>query len=61
MNVFILLLAISKQLKLQEPDCIHSGDNLTKINSFLKKKFLAFLEAEISSVEVVGILISKVV
>ncbi len=34
MNVFILLLAISKRLKLQEPDCIHSEDNLTKINFF---------------------------
>ena len=59
-SVFILLLAISKRSKLQEPDCIHSGDNLTKINfSFLK--FPAYLEAEISLVEVVGILISKVV
>ena len=53
MNVFILLLAISKRLKLQEPDCIHSGDNLTK--------FITVLEAEISLVEGVGILISKVV
>ena len=34
MNVFILLLAISKRLKLQEPDCIHSGDDLIKINFF---------------------------
>ena len=32
MNVLILLLAISKRLKLQEPDCIYSRDNLTKIN-----------------------------
>ena len=60
-NDFILLLAISKQLKLQEPDCIHFGDNLTKINSLFFLKFLAFLKAEISLVEVVGILISKVV
>ena len=60
MNVFILLLAISKRLKLQEPDCIHSGDDMTKINFFFLK-FLAFLEAEISLVEDVGILISKVV
>ena len=34
MNVSILLLAISKWLKLQEPDCIHSEDNLTKFNFF---------------------------
>ena len=33
-NDFSLLHAISKRLKLQQPDCIHSEDNLTKINSF---------------------------
>ena len=45
MNVFVLLFAISKRLKLQEPDCIHSEDNLPKFNCFLEK-FLAILEAE---------------
>ena len=59
MNVFILLLAISKRLKLQEPDCIQFEDNLTKINFFLK--FLAVLEVEISSVKGVVILIRTVV
>ena len=53
MNVFVLLLAIFKWLKLQRPDCIHFEDNLTNINFFLK--FLAFLEAEMSSVKGVGI------
>ena len=38
-NVFILLLAISTWLKLQKPDCIHSEDNLTKINFFFEKSF----------------------
>ena len=42
MNVFILLLAISKRLKLQEPDCIHSEDNLTKFNFFFEKKFFSY-------------------
>ena len=61
MNVFILLLAISKRLKLQEPDCIHFEDNLTKINFFFFLKFLAVLEAKISLGKGVGILIGKVV
>ena len=30
--IFFTLLAISKRLKLHEPDCIHSEDNLTMIN-----------------------------
>ena len=56
---FILLLAISKRVKLQKPYCAHLKDFLMKINFFFK--FLAFLEAEISLIEAVGILISKVV
>ena len=60
MNVFILLLAISKRLKLQEQDCIHFEDTLTKIISFFSK-LVTVLEAEISLVEGVGILIGKVV
>ena len=48
---FILLLVTSKQLKLQKPDCAHLKDFLMKINLPFLKKFLAFLEAEISSVE----------
>ena len=58
MSVFILSLANSKQS--QESNCIHFEDDLTKINFFLKK-FLAVLEAEISLVEGVSILICKVV
>ena len=42
MSVFILLLAISKQLKLQEPNCIHSENNLTKINFFFFKGSSSF-------------------
>ena len=57
MTVFTLLLAISKRLKLQEPDCTHFEYFLMYIN-LKKKKYLAGLEAEISLVEGVAILIS---
>ena len=61
MTVFTLLLAISLRLKPQNPDCIHCEDNLTKIHLPFSKMLLAVLETEISLVEGVGILISKVV
>ena len=54
MNVFILLFAISKRLKLQKPDCIHFD------NFLFLEKFLAVLEAKISLVKGVGIFIGKV-
>jgi len=47
------LLVTSKRLKLQKPDCAHLKDFLMKINLPFLKKFLAFLEAEISLVETV--------
>jgi len=54
------MLAISKRLKLQEPDCIQFEENWTQFIFFFLK-LVAVLEDEISLVEGVGILIGKVV
>ena len=54
-----ILHVISKRLDLQKPDWTHSEDFLKKIISFFWGKiYLAFLEAEISLVEGVYLLIS---
>ena len=58
MNVFTLLLVISKRLKLQIPDWAHLADFLMTFNLLFKKSIPAFLEAEISSEEVDSKLIS---
>ena len=58
MNVFTLLLVISKRLELQSPGWAHFEDFLMKINFLFLKIYLASLEPEISLVEVVYILIS---
>ena len=58
-DVFILLPAISKRLKLQKPDWTHFENNMPKMNFFFFKK--AILEAEISLVEGFGILIGILV
>ena len=57
MNVFTLLVVISKRFKLQLPDCTHFDDD----KFVFLKSCLASLEAEISLIEEGDKLFSKVV
>ena len=61
MNVFTLLVVISKRFKLELPDGTHFVDFLMTINLFVFLSCLAFLEAEISLIEEGDKLFSKVV
>ena len=58
MIVFTFSFAIFKRVELQISDWTHIEDFLNKINFFFKKKFVAFLEAEISLIEGVAKLFS---